>query len=397
MCGQRRCGAVVMVVVRCGVRSCLLWPPHSVTCPLPSLPLPLPRAPGGCGTLHPVRQELLGGPPRVSHAASWCGSRTSEEPGAIGGRAAGGGRAGGAPPPGAAASLSAWCAPVCVPVCAACVRVRVPAEAGGAGHRRNSAAATRRHDSITHLTLSPPPATPHIHAHTHTHIHTRTLPPPQIDLGQLYAGVPPGTMYRLRAMVLLLRPPLLRLCAPAGAGPLGHVRRPSSASSVGAWAEVRRRCETGRVQPSVLFLRGPPPEGGGGWRRRSSRAAGGEGGTRGRRWESSGRLAGGGSPAAERCGCGGEGRVQRTIFVKPAAEQSGAGRWAGIGLPPGCPDGALGHQFALSHAVSRLSTQQLVGGPCRCHPAQPLWAPARPKADAQISQVLHYRVACCWL
>lgn len=27
----------------------------------------------------------------------------------------------------------------------------------------------------------------------------------------------------------------------------------ASASAIGAWADVRRRCEGGRIQPSVLF------------------------------------------------------------------------------------------------------------------------------------------------
>ena len=79
-----------------------------------------------------------------------------------------------------------------------------------------------------------------------------TLHAPQVDLGQLYRGVPPGTLYRLRSMVcyygrhysaVVLLPELGRWV----------MFDDATASSIGGWADVRRRCQVGRVQPSVLF------------------------------------------------------------------------------------------------------------------------------------------------
>jgi ubiquitin C-terminal hydrolase len=74
----------------------------------------------------------------------------------------------------------------------------------------------------------------------------------QIDLGQLYADLMPGTLYRLRAMVCYY-----------GRHYSAFVHLPqlsrwvtfddSSAGSIGSWSDVRQRCESGRVQPSVLF------------------------------------------------------------------------------------------------------------------------------------------------
>ena len=37
----------------------------------------------------------------------------------------------------------------------------------------------------------------------------------------------------------------------------------ASASAVGSWAEVRARCEAGRIQPSVLFYEAAFAPGGG--------------------------------------------------------------------------------------------------------------------------------------
>lgn len=79
--------------------------------------------------------------------------------------------------------------------------------------------------------------------------------PVQIDLSELYDGVPPSAAarYRLRAMVCYY---LQHYSAFARLPELGDrwvMFDDASASAVGSWAEVRRRCKSGRVQPSVLF------------------------------------------------------------------------------------------------------------------------------------------------
>lgn len=74
-----------------------------------------------------------------------------------------------------------------------------------------------------------------------------------VDLSQLYSRVPGGARYRLRSLACYY-----------GRHYSAFVRLPelndrwvmfddASASAVGSWADVRRRCEGGRIQPSVLF------------------------------------------------------------------------------------------------------------------------------------------------
>ncbi|KAI7841106.1 hypothetical protein COHA_005331 [Chlorella ohadii] len=74
-----------------------------------------------------------------------------------------------------------------------------------------------------------------------------------VDLSQLYANVPGGARYRLRSLACYY-----------GRHYSAFVRLPelhdrwvmfddASASAIGSWADVRRRCEGGRIQPSVLF------------------------------------------------------------------------------------------------------------------------------------------------
>ena len=76
----------------------------------------------------------------------------------------------------------------------------------------------------------------------------------QLDLADVFLGLQPGTaLYELRCMV----------CFYAGSICTGFVRPPemgqwaafdaTHASRVGGWADVVRKCEAGRIQPSLLF------------------------------------------------------------------------------------------------------------------------------------------------
>ncbi|KAL4424466.1 hypothetical protein ABPG77_006404 [Micractinium sp. CCAP 211/92] len=77
----------------------------------------------------------------------------------------------------------------------------------------------------------------------------------QVDLRQLYEGVPPGTAsrYRLRAMVCYYLRHYSAFVRLPELGERWVMFDDASTSAVGSWAEVRRRYEGGRVQPSVLF------------------------------------------------------------------------------------------------------------------------------------------------
>ncbi|KAL4437094.1 hypothetical protein ABPG75_004233 [Micractinium tetrahymenae] len=77
----------------------------------------------------------------------------------------------------------------------------------------------------------------------------------QVNLSQLYEGVPPGTAsrYRLRAMVCYYLRHYSAFVRLPELGDRWVMFNDASASAAGAWAEVQRRCEGGRVQPSVLF------------------------------------------------------------------------------------------------------------------------------------------------
>ena len=81
----------------------------------------------------------------------------------------------------------------------------------------------------------------------------------QIDLGQLYDGVPAGTMYRLRSLVCYYGRHYLAFVLLPELGGRWVMFDDSSAVAVGAWAEVRARCEAVRVQPSVLFYEAVAP------------------------------------------------------------------------------------------------------------------------------------------
>jgi ubiquitin C-terminal hydrolase len=74
-----------------------------------------------------------------------------------------------------------------------------------------------------------------------------------VDLSEFYNGVAPGAVhYRLRSMVCYYGQHYLAF---AWAHDLAAwlMFDDANVSRVGAWADVRRKCEAGRIQPSVLF------------------------------------------------------------------------------------------------------------------------------------------------
>ncbi len=81
-----------------------------------------------------------------------------------------------------------------------------------------------------------------------------SLPVPlQVDLGEVYQGTERGLhCYRLRSMVCYYGQhyQALVLVPEAGGWLMFDDTR---VSRVGSWADVRRKCEAGRIQPSVLF------------------------------------------------------------------------------------------------------------------------------------------------
>ncbi len=86
---------------------------------------------------------------------------------------------------------------------------------------------------------------------------------PQVDLGEVYHAHEAGQdVYRLRSMVcyygahyqaFVLLPELHRWLM------LDDTR----VSNIGTWADVQRKCELGRIQPSLLFYESSRP-----WERR---------------------------------------------------------------------------------------------------------------------------------
>ncbi len=78
--------------------------------------------------------------------------------------------------------------------------------------------------------------------------------PPQVDLGHVYHALDTGLhVYRLRSLVgyygahyyaFVVLPELGRWV----------MFDDTRVSNVGGWADVRRKCELGRIQPSVLFF-----------------------------------------------------------------------------------------------------------------------------------------------
>ena len=76
---------------------------------------------------------------------------------------------------------------------------------------------------------------------------------PQVDLHAVYRGVNPGQhVYRLRSLVCYYGAHYFAfvLLPELGAWVMFDDTR---VSRVGSWADVRRKCEAGRIQPSVLF------------------------------------------------------------------------------------------------------------------------------------------------
>lgn len=94
----------------------------------------------------------------------------------------------------------------------------------------------------------------------------------QLDLGEVYRGLPPGPhLYRLRSLVcyygehyfafVLLPPPPQPQQHPQQQhqhqqqeGGVWAMFDDTRVARVGAWSDVCRKCELGRMQPSVLFF-----------------------------------------------------------------------------------------------------------------------------------------------
>ena len=85
-----------------------------------------------------------------------------------------------------------------------------------------------------------------------------------VDLAALYQGLPPGAhRYRLRSMVAYYGAhyqAFVRVGEEGGGGgPAAHARSSwvlfddAHVAAVGPWPDLLRRCEAGRIQPSVLF------------------------------------------------------------------------------------------------------------------------------------------------
>jgi hypothetical protein len=80
----------------------------------------------------------------------------------------------------------------------------------------------------------------------------------QIDLAEVYAGVPRGAQHHcLRSMVCYYG---AHYSAFVWAEDLAAwlMFDDASVCRVGAWPDVRRKCEAGRIQPSVLFYEAQP-------------------------------------------------------------------------------------------------------------------------------------------
>jgi len=90
-------------------------------------------------------------------------------------------------------------------------------------------------------------------------LHLPLCPPClQVDLGEVYQGAERGAhRYRLRSMVCYYGQhyQALVLVPEAGGWLMFDDTR---VTRVGAWADVRRKCEAGRIQPSVLFYEAVP-------------------------------------------------------------------------------------------------------------------------------------------
>ena len=98
-----------------------------------------------------------------------------------------------------------------------------------------------------HITKSRPRLNPCRHHPLPTH------PPRQVDLGEVYQGTERGRLvYRLRSMVCYYGQhyQALVLVPEAGGWLMFDDTR---VTCVGSWADVRAKCQAGRIQPSVLF------------------------------------------------------------------------------------------------------------------------------------------------
>jgi hypothetical protein len=81
---------------------------------------------------------------------------------------------------------------------------------------------------------------------------------PQVDLRELYSGqdqeaaVVANALYHLRSMVCYFGQHYLA-CVWADDLSAWLMFDDARVTRVGAWADVRRKCEAGHIQPSVLF------------------------------------------------------------------------------------------------------------------------------------------------
>jgi len=97
------------------------------------------------------------------------------------------------------------------------------------------------------------PTSPHLCTPCPTVPPTLRPSPGQVDLGEVYQGVDRGVhRYALRSMVCYYGQhyQALVLVPEAGGWLMFDDTR---VTRVGSWADVRRKCEAGRIQPSVLF------------------------------------------------------------------------------------------------------------------------------------------------
>ena len=81
-------------------------------------------------------------------------------------------------------------------------------------------------------------------------------PPPlllQVNLADFYEGVPPGTPHYVLRSVVCYYGAHYSAFVWAADSRAWLLFDDTRVSRVGSWADVRRKCEAGRIQPSVLF------------------------------------------------------------------------------------------------------------------------------------------------
>ena len=83
----------------------------------------------------------------------------------------------------------------------------------------------------------------------------------QVDVGEVYSGLPRGRhRFALHSMVCYYGAHYEALVlVPEAGGACWLKFDDKSVSRVGDWQAVRRKCEAGRIQPSVLFYEALPP------------------------------------------------------------------------------------------------------------------------------------------